>query len=500
MSTSSAQAWRSFVSPRPDLRAADPADTERAMAGVVGEGVWTMVAVASNGLARLLTVVMVGRAAGVDTLGVFGTGLSIAQLMVLFLPTALGSAASKFVAQGRASPADGDPGQVFGFLVRRLRLVALVLTLASAGVSVAIAGSFDGADLITAVEVAVLTWVLCWYSVVRGLLFGLGLAKRSAFWDVVTSVLTLVLVAVILGLGQVDHGALLAVAAAYALFAAANVPSGASPGLAQQRRSEIDRFCVAVVLGTLASTGFLQLTMIASRSFGGVEAAGHFAAALNFATPVSLLGTSLSLVLFPELAAALAKDDHARVGTMVDRAFRLLLLVTVPVFVATQYAAGPVLEIILGEGFGEASLILVILVAAVLLTTVGIPCVAALTSGTQRGVQASTALSLTGLTLGVLSWAVLVPTLDVTGVAWGYLLGSGVIAAGHIAWAWRRHRQPWVMPVVTTLVAVLALVVVDARLDDAGLAVQVAASVLVCLVWALVQVPFLRRSRRRVES
>lgn len=451
-----------------------------------------MAAVASNGLARLVTVVMVGRASGVDSLGGFQTGLSIAQLMVLFLPTALGSAASKFVAQGRANPGEGDPGQVFHFLARRLWVVALVLSLAAAAVSVAVARG----QLFSALEVAVLTWVLCWYSMIRGLLFGLGLARRSAFWDITTSVFTVALVAAILSLGELDHGAILAVAAAYALFAVMNTPSGASGGLSADRRSEIDRFCVAVVFGTLASTGFLQLTMIVSRVVGGIEAAGHFAAALNFATPVSLLGASLSLVMFPELAAALSKNDPRRVASMVDRAFRVLLALIVPVFVVTQFAAEPILRLVLGQGFADASVVLVILVAAVLVTTVGIPCVAALTSGSQRGVQGSALLSCAGLVLGVTSWAALVPALDVNGVAWGYLFGSGVIAAGHIGWAWRTQHQNWGVPITSTVGAVLALVLIRSHAGTDGSLVNIAGAGLVCLGWAAVQVPFTRSSQR----
>ena len=90
----------------------------------------------------------------------------------------------------------------------------------------------------------------------------------------------------------------------------------------------------------------------------------------------------------------------------------------------TLFAAGPILRIVLGKEFTEASAILVILVGSVMFTTVGIPCVAAMTSGHEHGVVLSASLSCAGLALGVASWAALVPALDVDGVAWGYLVGA----------------------------------------------------------------------------
>lgn len=471
---------------------AEAPNAGRPGSGVVGAGVWTLVAVASNGVARLLTVVMVGRAGGVDVLGSFQTGLSVAQLLVLLLPTALGSAASKFVAQGRANPAVGDPNEVYRFLRKRLRLAIVVLGVGALAVWLAV----EGRDTWGAVEVVVLTCVLSWYSLNRGLLFGLGLARRSAFWDITTSVCAVVLIAALVILADPQHGALLVVALTYALFAVVNTPRADPGSLSAARRSEVDRFCVAVVFGTLASTGFLQLTMIMSRVVGGTEAAGQFAAALNLATPVSLLGASLSLVIFPELSGAMSRGDRRRVNTLVDRAFRLLLVLTVPVLVVTQFAAEPVVRAVLGRDFSDASSVLVILMASVMLTTVGIPCVTALTSGGQRGVRASALLSCAGLAVGVTSWTLLVPALDVDGVAWGYLVGSLVTASGPIVWAWRTQQQRWALPVFSNGGAILALAAVHSDVLMAEEAGQATAVGLICLGWAALQVPSIRTMRR----
>lgn len=473
-----------------------PTSVPAAHSGVVGSGAWTMVAVASNGVARLLTVVLVGRAGGVDVLGTFQTGLSIAQLLVLLLPTALGSAASKFVAQGVADRTSGDPGEVYRFLVSRLRIAAFALGVAALGVWWAV----EGPNVWSAIEVVVLTAVLSWYSVTRGLLFGLGLARRSAFWDIATSSLVVALMGTLALVADPQHGGLLVVALTYAVFAAVNTPRPRAGVLSPERRSEIDRFCVAVVFGTLASTGFLQLTMLMSRVTGGKQAAGEFAAALNLATPASLVAASLSLVVFPELAGALARGDRDRVRLVVDRSFRLLVSMVLPGVVVTYYLAGPVVRLVLGEDFSEASSILVILMAAVLITTSAVTCVTALTSGGQRGVQASALLSVTGLLVGVGSWLVLVPALDVDGVAWGYLVGSLITACGPTLWAWRSQRQKWMVPVASTSVGLL-LVAVTWQVSAVPRAVEVALVVGAVVASAALQAAsYVRSSVTRATS
>lgn len=463
---------------------------------VLGDTAWTLIAVASNGLARIITVVIVGRASGVDLLGTLQTGLSIAQLLVLCLPTALGSAASKFIAQGRANPSQGTAGEVFHFLVKRLRLAVVTLGVASVVTSMTI---FQG-EFWIAIQVAALTCSLSWYSLTRGLLFGLGLATRSAFWDITTSVFTVALMAGLWVLGGLESFALVVLALAYAVFAAMNAPGAVAGSLSAERKNEIDRFCVAVVVGTFASTGFLQLTMIASRLVGGTEAAGLFAAALSFATPVSLLGASLSLVIFPEISGAMSRGDSRRVTDVVDQTFRTLLLAAVPVFVVVQYAAEPILRVVLGEDFSDASSVLVILVASVLLTTVSIPCVTALTSGGQQGVRASAMLSCCGLIAGLSSWIILIPLLGVEGVAMGFLFGSTVSAAGPILWAWRTKGQTWAVPVVSTLGTIILLTVIRTDAASGAVSSQVAAIVILCLGWSALQVPSIRRLVRQVRS
>ena len=476
---------------RPQLGVESSASGQR-RAGVVGAGAWTVVAVASNGLTRLITVVMVGRASGVEALGTFQTGLSTAQLLVLLLPTALGSAASKFVAQGRANPAGGEPGAVYRLLRTRLRGCAVVLSLASVVLWLAVTGRDAGSG----VEVAALTAALCWYSVTRGLLFGLGMARRCAFWDITTSVVTVLLIAALWAVNGLQDGALLAVAATYAMFAIVNTPRGAVGTMPAARRREIDRFCLAVVFGTLASAGFLQLTMIVSRAAGGAAAAGHFAAALNLATPVSLLSVSLTLVIFPELSGALSRGDHARVSTLVDRAFRALLCLAVPVLTVVWFAAEPAVRVLLGGDFSAASPVLMILIATVLASTIASPCVTALTSGSQRGVWMSALLSAGGLTVGVASWIVLIPAVGANGVAWGFMLGSLVSAVGQTGWAWRTQRQRWALPVATTVIAVGLLVLVRSGAAGLSHAAAIAAALVICVVWAAVQAPSLVRRWR----
>ena len=102
---------------------------------------------------------------------------------------------------------------------------------------------------------------------------------------------------------------LLPLVLSYSVYTLAGWPRAAAGGTLPDAR-ELDHFVVLGVAGSIASTGFLQLSMIV---------AGHTSPRR---TPVStpppwhrdpgLAGAlSLSLVLFPSLAEAWGRGDHA---------------------------------------------------------------------------------------------------------------------------------------------------------------------------------------------
>ena len=105
-------------------------------------------------------------------------------------------------------------------------------------------------------------------------------------------------------------------------------------------RSELDQVVLLGVAGSVASSGFLQISMIVAKNLDAAEA-GQFAAALTTATPASLPAASLSLVLFPALAAAWGRGDKALFRPQPDQAKRALALAMLTVLGSLSLGSRP---------------------------------------------------------------------------------------------------------------------------------------------------------------
>jgi O-antigen/teichoic acid export membrane protein len=213
------------------------------------------------------------------------------------------------------------------------------------------------------------------------------------------------------------------------------------------------------VVGTLASTGFLQISNVLARAANSPHDAGLYAAALSLATPASLLSRSVSLVLFPSMSEAHGRDDRASLRAQTDLGTRALVLVMVATFGMIVILSRTVLGLAYHNEFSGAATVLPIMLVAVLLGTVVVAGVNFLTSTSQRGMKISASTSVIGLVIGCVSWAVLVPIYGVTGVAVGYLIGSAFITLPILVIVWRRERHHWAALFTRFALAVVVLVV-----------------------------------------
>lgn len=213
--------------------------------------------------------------------------------------------------------------------------------------------------------------------------------------------------------------------------------------LSRTLRREIDHFVLFGLVGAVAVTGFLQLSMVVARLVDSDAQAGQYAAALSLATPASLLAGSLSLVLFPAMAESWGRGDVDGFRRQGDQAMRLLVLIMVGVFGALVLVSRPLVRVVFGADFAHAATLLPWLLLAVLSISIGVGAVTSLTTRSQRGVVLSSAASGAGLLVGAVVWAVIAPDHGVRGVAIGYLVGTLVGTAVPIALVWRQDRQRW---------------------------------------------------------
>lgn len=423
--------WPAMLRP---VRLDSPTAGSMARRGALGT-----IGVGAQGAVRFITSFLVGRIGGPAVLGVVQSAISTALLLSLLWPTTTGGTASKYVARARGKGDSVEAAAVAAHLAKRTLQAALLLAVISLPIWVAI----DHGSLAQAASVAALVLGYSGYSFTRGLAFGAGQIPRATSWDVLAGTLGLTAMLAALAAGVRGTLLLLPLAGAYGLYAAAGWPWHAHSKPARALRRELDGFVALGVLGTLASTGFLQLSMIVVRVMDGTAHAGQYAAALALATPSSLLAGSLSLVLFPSMAEAWGRGDHEGFRRQTDQATRLLVVVMVPLLGALALCSRLIVSLVWGDRFVESADLLPVLLLAVLATTLGVASVNALTTSSQQGMLVSSAASVTGLVVGVLAWLVLAPSHGMLGVAIGYLCGTVVIAAVPVAVVWRRDSHHW---------------------------------------------------------
>ena len=281
------------------------------------------------------------------------------------------------------------------------------------------------------------------YSFTRGLQFGAGQIARATSWDVASGAIGLCGVASALHIGLRGAPVLLPMGGAYLLYTVGNWPRSHGRSPARLQRRELDAFVAMGVVGTLASGGFLQLSILVARMTGGQSGAGMYAASLTLATPGALIASSLTLILFPNLASAWGAGEADRFRDQTDKATRFLALIMVGIFGGLALASELLVHLAWGSEYQAAVSILPILLFAVCANTLSVSCVSAITTRSINGMALSMSSSVFGLTLGLLSWAILVPRMGLIGVAYGYLFGVLTISLLPIALVWIRDQHRW---------------------------------------------------------
>lgn len=478
------------------VRLDDPTPTS-----LVRGGALAVTGLLAQGILRFATSLLVGRLAGKEELGIVASAIATATVLALLWPTSTGSAASKFLARARGAGAADELRSTAAHLRTRMLQIGLVLVVVSAPIWVFLDhGSWTGA-----LAVAALTAGYAGYSFTRGVQFGTGQTLRATCWDLTCVALGLAGLSALLAFGVRGPTLVLPLAVAYGIYALAGWPFGGRGGRpAAQRRHELDGFVALGAFGSLASSGFLQLSQIVARLVGDDSGAGQYAAALSLATPASMLAASLTLVLLPALSETLGREDPAAFRVRTDQANRSLVVVVVAVFGAVLVCSRVLIELIWGPRFAGADVLLVLLVVAVLAGNLAVVSVNALTARSQRGMMINVGAGVLGMVVGVVVWAIVAPGLGEVGVAAGYLCGAVTIATVPIAVAWRSggHRWGALYSKVGVALGVLALLAWAQRTASLPLVVDpLMAAGFVGLWWLLnraefARLPFPRSSTR----
>ncbi|MGH3491690.1 MAG: lipopolysaccharide biosynthesis protein [Sciscionella sp.] len=416
------------------VRLDDPTRTTLARGGAL-----STVGLIAQGILRFATSFLVGHLAGKSALGVVASAIATATILAVLWPTSTGSAASKFLARSRGAGDSVETKAIAAHLRQRTTQTVLLL----AAISLPIWVLIDHGSWPDALSVAALTIAYSGYSFTRGVQFGAGQVPRAVSWDVTSVALGLAGLVAMLLAGVRGPALVLPLVLAYGIYTVAGWPYRVSGRPSRGRRRELDGFVALGAAGSLASTGFLQLSQIAAKLAGGNASAGQYAAALNLATPASMLAASLGLVLLPSMSEAWGRGDHASFHAQTDRATRALAIVMVAIFGSVIVCSRLLVEVVWGDRYAGAENILPILVVAVLATNLGLASVNAMTTRSQRGMVITTGASIVGMATGAVLWLVFTPGMGIEGVALGYLCGTVVIAAIPIGLVWRTSGHTW---------------------------------------------------------
>lgn len=452
------------------------------------KGVLSTASVGVQGIVRFAYSVIIGRVLTPAILSATNSAISLALFISLLWPTATSTAATKFIARSQGAGDHDLAARVASHLARVTTVAAVALAIP--------AGLFSfffqaRGDLVTAVLVMVLVIAWAGYTYVRGAYFAVGQIGRALVWDTISASVSVGLLVGVVML-RWDAVLLLPITVGYLLYAIIGWPRRpANPGLERDLAREINSFTAWTVIGTLASTGFLQLTMVVAHAVGPGNASGMYAAALTLATPASMLARSFSLLLFPSMAKATGQSDFESVRRQTDLATRALIVVMGAIFGTIALLSAPIVRVVYGQKYADAATILPILLVAALLVTLNVGAVNALSTSTSTGVRIPAILSVAGMVLGLVAMVVLIPLTGVIGVAWSYLVGTAIIGFGPIVVVWRqeglRWSGLWLRFLVGALVAVL--LAVAAKALEWGYLGDILATAAFLLVWGGLMYP-----------
>ena len=414
----------------------------------------------AQGLLRFATSFLVGHLAGKTVLGEVASAIAMSLTLALLWPTTTGSAASMFLARARGANKPEELRSTAAHLRMRTTQTGLLL----GAVAIPLWLLVDGGSWQGALSVAALTVAYSGYSFTRGVQFGAGQVLRATMWDVTSVVLGLGCLLVLLLAGVRSTVLVVPLVLTYGLYTLAGWPYGAGDKAGREQRRELDGYVLLGAVGSLASTGFLQLSQVVAKLVAGDSAAGQYASALALATPASLLAASLTLVLLPSLSEAFGRGDHAVFRAQTDRATRGLGVTMVAIFCSIMVCSRLIVTMVWGAEFAGAEKLLPVLVLAVLATNLSVAASNALNTRSRRGMLINTTSALVGMSIGAVVWLFLAPHLGTYGVAIGYLCGTVSMAVVPVVLVWRGDGHRWGLvfgKVLLGVVIAAAMVVVQ---------------------------------------
>ncbi|MCI2266958.1 lipopolysaccharide biosynthesis protein [Sediminivirga luteola] len=277
----------------------------------------------------------------------------------------------------------------------------------------------------------------------EGLHFGGGEGARLAKWSIGIAITSTLAVAALLVAGLHSVVVLAPLGVLNLTFVLVSWPRRPRVSVDRKLKRSVWLFVTLAMVGTLASSGFSQATVLVAGWANNMEYVGQYAAALTLTTPLMLVSAALSSVLFPALSAGHVTRSAVEVRARLGEATSLLITVLVGVSAVLIPVAGSLIELLWGRGFEAAKWIILFLIPVATATAVAVPSVTVITSKSNKGMLLSAASSLSGAAVGVVVWMVLIPVNSELAIPLGFAVGSLIVSAIPTVLAWVRYRMRW---------------------------------------------------------
>ena len=384
--------------------------------------------------AGFFTAVLVARALGPESFGVYSLALISSTLLAQFPGPGADMTAVRVSARYRAHSPDQARETL---LVAGLAKAAISLALALVGAALAgplAAIALDHPQGATALRYAALSAFA--FGMTEYMLSTLQAGERFGrmlYVSLATAALKLGPVAALWAAGSLNLSNALALflAAAYAgllLSALASRQMWAGPlrhaAAILRELLSFSRWLVgAMLIGALMS----NLDVLARTYLAGATAAGLYSAGRALTLPLAFAGGALGAVLLPRLSAMTDRAQIGRVTRRVTCAAAAAGALTAPALVG---AAPTLMRMVYGERYGGAAPIFQILIVAYGVQLITWPALTMLLALDRPDIIAW--LSLGALSITAAGYALIVPALGADGAAWVFCAGCVLLFAAYL--------------------------------------------------------------------
>jgi len=390
------------------------------------------------GLVPLIFNILVARSFGKETLGSVNIALNFCLLITIFVTNFFGLSGNKFLAEYRGRKSL-EPFKLIFFTL----FIGTILVLTF--INTAIVTYWDFFAYRFSLEKTFLVPMVCYiyfrsfYIIFRRIFYGVDMVFTYALNEIISDIFLFAAIAASCWL-RLPNLLVQSYVFGYAIFTFISIVllvknyGNIIQPLIPQKNYNLKSILLAFIkygfitmAGTVSSTGTGYLSMLFTGYFLTNQEAGLYSSVLAIVSILMFLPRLVTQVLLPEFSKLFGAQKENSIINTLKYSFQILLVISLIVNGILFIFAEEILSIF-GDSFSSASLILRVMIPGVFIRMISVPLVTFL-SATEYVIYPNIG-GIIILIVSVITWALTVPTYNLTGIAIGYLIGI-VIGVGY---------------------------------------------------------------------